>query len=71
MLDLKKEQLKMKIYNILMIIFLILTFIGAGYVFYREGNANAGYAAVPSLFCIIFSSLYRNSKKAIIENKNK
>lgn len=68
MFDLKREQLKMKIFKILMTLFLILTFIGAGYVFYKDGNANAGFAVIPSMFCIIFSSLYRNSKKAIEEN---
>lgn len=68
MFNLKKEKLKMKIFMILMIIFLLLTFMGAGYVFYKNGNANAGFAAIPSLFCIICSSLYRNSKKAIEEN---
>ena len=32
---------------------LILTFIGASYVFIN--NANAGFAVIPCLFCIIFS----------------
>jgi len=68
MFDLKKEQLKKVIFMILMIIFLVLTFVGAGYVFYTKGNANAGFAVIPCLFCMIFSALYRNSKKAIEEN---
>lgn len=68
MFSLKKEKLKMKIFMILMIIFLLLTFIGAGYVFYTNGEASSAFAAIPSLFCIIFSALYRNSKKTIEEN---
>ncbi len=68
MFNLKREQLKIKIFKVLMTVFLILTFIGAGYVFYKDGNANAGFAVIPSMFCIISSSLYRNSKKAIEKN---
>lgn len=68
MFNLKRESIKMKIFKSLMIIFLILTFIGVGYVFYKDGNVNAGFAVIPSVFCIISSSLYRNSKKAIEEN---
>lgn len=68
MFNLKKEQLKMKIFIILMIIFLILTFIGAGYVLINKGEVNAGFAVIPSLFCMIFSALYINSKKVIEEN---
>ena len=50
------------------IIFLILTFVGGGYVIINHGEVNAGYAAIPSLFTMISSMLYRNSKKAIEEN---
>lgn len=63
-----KEKLKVKIFMILMIVFLTLTFIGAGYVHSNQGEVNAGFAVIPSLFCMIFSVLYRNSKKAIEEN---
>ena len=35
-MDLKKEKLKMKIYLILYIIFLVLTFVSAGYVIYNK-----------------------------------
>ncbi len=68
MFNLKKEQLKMKIFMILMIAFLILTFVGAGYVLINNGEVNAGFAVIPSLFCMIFSALYRSSRKAIGEN---
>lgn len=68
MFNLKKEQLKKKIFMILMIVFLTLTFIGAGYVLINQGEVNAGFSVIPSLFSMIFSVLYRNSKKAIEEN---
>lgn len=35
------------------IIFLILTFVGSGYVLMHQGEVNAGYAVIPSLFAII------------------
>ena len=48
---------KEKIFKILTFIFMILTFIGAGYVLLNKGQVNAGYAVIPSLFCAIFSQL--------------
>jgi len=36
---------------------MIITFIGAGYVFSNTEQANAGYAIIPSLFCVIVSQL--------------
>ncbi len=64
----KKEQLKIRVFLILYIIFIILTFIGAFMVIMHKLN-NAGYAVVPMLFCLIFGMLYRNSKKEIEGNK--
>lgn len=60
---------KEKIFRALTLIFMIITFIGAGYVLFNKGQANAGYAVVPSLFCAIFSQLavYEKFKK----DKNK
>ena len=60
---------KEKIFRILTFIFMILTFIGAGYVLSNKGQVNAGYAIIPSLFCAIFSQLavYEKFKK---EKKN-
>lgn len=52
-MKLKKE----KVFRILTFIFMILTFIGAGYVLLNKGQVNAGYAVIPSLFCAIFSQL--------------
>ena len=48
---------KEKIFRILSLVFAILTFIGAGYVLINKGEVNAGYAVIPSLFCVIFSQL--------------
>ena len=48
---------KEKVFRILSFIFMILTFIGAGYVLLNKGQVNAGYAVIPSLFCAIFSQL--------------
>ena len=48
---------KEKIFKILSIIFIVLTFIGAGYVIINKGEVNAGYAVVPSLLSICFSQL--------------
>lgn len=45
------------------IIFLILTFVGGGYVIINHGEVNAGYAAIPSLFTIICFGYYRKKKE--------
>ena len=57
---------KEKIFKILSIIFIVLTFIGAGYVIINKGEVNAGYDFVPSLLSICFSQL-----NIIEKNKNK
>ena len=57
---------KEKIFKILSIIFIVLTFRGAGYVIINKGEVNAGYAVVPSLLSICFSQL-----NIIEKNKNK
>ncbi|MCI8621222.1 MAG: hypothetical protein HFJ50_05780 [Clostridia bacterium] len=67
-MNLKREKLKKKIFFILYLVFFVLTIIGAILCITHKVN-NAGYAATPMLFCLIFSMLYRNSKKAIEENK--
>ena len=43
-------------------IFIILTFIGAGYVLYNKGQVNAGYAIIPLLFALSSIGFYRNRK---------
>ena len=40
-------------------IFLILTFIGGGYVIMNNGQANAGYAVIPALWSVICFDIYR------------
>lgn len=67
-MDMNREKIKMKVFMILDIIFVILTFIGAAMVITHRVD-NAGYAVVPMLFGLVFNMLYRNSKKAIEENK--
>ena len=47
---------------ILSIIFIILTFAGAGYVLYHVGNVNAGFAAVQMVFALVCTAFYRNKK---------
>ena len=70
-MNLKKEKLKMKIYLILYIIFLITTFISAGYVIYNKGKTNPGLAIVSMLLGIIFIGLYNETKKRIMKQKNR
>lgn len=47
---------------ILGIIFLILTFIGGGYVFINHGQVNAGYAVIPGLWTGICFDYYQKKK---------
>ncbi len=60
---------KEKIFRILTLIFVVLTFIGALYVLINKGQVNAGYAVVPSLFSAIFSQLSITEKNKNNENK--
>lgn len=48
---------------ILGIIFLILTFMGSGYVLVNHGQVNAGYAAIPALWAIICLGFYRRRRR--------
>ena len=50
------KQLKTKVFLVVSLIFAILTFVG-------------GYLVIPMLFTLIFSMLYRNSKKDKEDNK--
>lgn len=47
---------------ILSVIFIILTFIGAGFVLYNRGQLNAGYAIIPLVFALASITFYRNRK---------
>lgn len=51
-----------KIAFIFGIIFLALAFVGSAYVLMNHGKVNAGYAVVPSLWCIICFGFYRSKK---------
>lgn len=57
-----KENLKVKIFFGLSLIFAILTLVG-GYLVITHRLDNAGYSVIPMLFTLTFSILYRNSKK--------
>ena len=61
-MNFNKEKLKVKVFLILSLIFAILTLTG-GYLVITHGLDNAGYSAIPMLFTLTFSILYRNSKK--------
>ncbi len=52
-----------KILFALTILFIILTFIGAGYVIASKGTVNAGYAVIPAVWTVICMSGYRWYKK--------
>lgn len=67
-MNIKKEQIKKKIFLILYIVFAILGFIGAFMVVTKRLNS-VGYVVIPMLFAIVSSILYRNSKKSIEDNK--
>lgn len=43
----------------LTIVFIILTFVGAGYVIINEGKVNAGYAVVPMALALAGFAFYR------------
>lgn len=51
---------------IMSIFFLILTFVGIGYVLYNGGKVSPGYAVIPMLFEFISIGFYRQ-----IEGKSK
>lgn len=57
----RKDTMK-KVMLALSILFIILTFTGAGYVLHSGGKVNAGYAAVPMIFALISIVAYRNRK---------
>ena len=66
-MNIKKEQIKIKIFLILYIYLQYSGWSGAFMVITKRLN-NVGYVVKPMLFAIVFSILYRNSKKFIEEN---
>ncbi len=51
-----------KLVLVLSIVFIILTFAGAGYVLLNRGNGNAGYAAIPMVCALACISFYRHKE---------
>ena len=49
-----------KIAMIVGIFFLVLTFVGGGYVILSNGQANAGFAVIPALWSVVFFGIYRS-----------
>lgn len=47
---------------VLSLFFTVLTFVGAGYVLYTDGQANAGYAVIPLVIALTCISGYRAFK---------
>ena len=43
--------------------FLVLTFVGGGYVLINHGEVNAGYAVVPGIWAMICFGFYRSGKR--------
>lgn len=60
--DIKRGNSMKRLSLVLSITFVVLTFVGAGYVLFRQGNANAGYAAVLMVFALA-SILFCKRKK--------
>lgn len=56
------EKKMKKLTLALSIIFIILTFLGAGYILVNHGEVNAGYACVPMVLALTFISFYRKYK---------
>lgn len=51
-----------KIMFTLSVLFVVLTFVGAGYVLYNAGSVNAGYAVIPMVLALVCIAFYRKSK---------
>ena len=53
----------MKVVKIMAVVFGILTICGGIFVLATGGQANAGYAIIPMVFCLVFSAMVRKSQK--------
>ncbi len=53
---------KQTLFLILVIVFAVLTFCGAGYVLYNRGQINAGFAVIPMVIELTCLVLYRAEK---------
>ena len=52
-----------KIMLALSVLFIVLTFVGAGYVLYNAGSVNAGYAVIPMALAFACITFYRKAKQ--------
>ena len=51
-----------KIMSALSVLFLVLTFVGAGYILYHAGRVNAGYAVIPMVLALTCIAFYRKTE---------
>ena len=57
------EEAEMKrLLLVISIVFIILTFMGAGFVLWNQGRVNAGYAVIPMVLGLVFLAAYRGKK---------
>lgn len=56
------EAVMKRLTLILSVLFMILTFAGAGYVLFNGGKVSAGNACVPMVFALISQLVYRKYK---------
>lgn len=57
------EEAEMKrLLLVISIVFIILTFMGAGFVLWNQGRVNAGYAVIPMVLSLVFLAAYRGKK---------
>ena len=59
---LREDPMK-KIMLALSVLFIVLTFVGAGYVLYNAGSVNAGYAVIPMALAFACITFYRKAKQ--------
>ena len=53
-----KDKVSLKLVTLIIsVLFMVLTFVGAGYVLTNQGQVNAGYAVIPMCLCLAFSSI--------------
>ena len=59
-----KAKISLRVVTLIIsILFMILTFVGVGYVLINHGQVNAGYAVIPMCFCLVFIGVSNSLKK--------
>lgn len=61
-IETERDNIMKKAAFVLSIVFIILTFAGAGYILNNDGRVNAGYAVVPMVFALASITIYRNRR---------